>query len=181
MQLVDSSSHRSIPSAFRPRLLQLLHSADTDGFTVYIQPTQAENSTWHSPGAGLETGEMEHSGSDRQLHNLIHDTVESRKAVAEKLTAGRLSGIFEPAEQSGFWVGYVGMQNHLPRLAAGFVTQLWALNKYSEVMARQKLHTNYKYSNFNNIFKKKTKQTLFSVFTSNGFAHFYLSQSGQLA
>ncbi|TNN52669.1 hypothetical protein EYF80_037120 [Liparis tanakae] len=51
----------------------VLYSADTDGRTVHIPGTQAENSTWHFPGAGLETGEMEHSRTDRQprsLHSL---------------------------------------------------------------------------------------------------------------
>lgn len=63
----------------------LLYSADTDGCTVHIPCTQAENSTWHFPGADWETGETEHSHTDRQVQSLTYDTVISRKLVAIKI------------------------------------------------------------------------------------------------
>lgn len=78
-------SHLSSLSAFWLGLLQVLYSADIDGCTVHIPCTQAENSTWHFPGAGLEAGETEHSRTDRQVQSLTYDTATSRKPVAVKI------------------------------------------------------------------------------------------------
>lgn len=86
--LDDSFSHLSSLSALWLGLLQVLYSADTDGFTVHIPCTQAENSTWHFPGAGLQTGETEHSHTDRHVQNLTSDTLLPSKLLAVKLCCG---------------------------------------------------------------------------------------------
>lgn len=78
-------SHLSNLSAFWLGLLQVLQSTDIDGCTVHIPCTQAENSTWHFPGAGLEAEETEHFCTDRQVQSFAHDMTKSRKPVAIKL------------------------------------------------------------------------------------------------
>lgn len=79
-------SHLSDLSAFGPGLLQVLYSADIDGCTVHIPCTQAENSTWHFPGARSEAAaEMEHFCADRQVRSLAHDVTKSGKPVAIKI------------------------------------------------------------------------------------------------
>lgn len=68
------------------RMLQVLCSTDSDGCTVHIPCTQAENSTWHFLGAGSEVAaEMEHFRTDKQVWCFAHDVTKSRKPVGIKI------------------------------------------------------------------------------------------------